>query len=71
MYPEGQQRESGVDSPSPDIVILAATAFHNHYASDETMETYALQIGECSGLLEATMDVTQIDKSLSETESTR
>ena len=56
--PDGKPRESGEDSPTPDIEILGATACDDLLASDETIETFALRIGECSGLLGATMEVT-------------
>jgi len=61
--PDGKPRESGEDSPTPDIGILGATAFDNLLASDETIETFALCVGECSGLLEATMEVTTLEDS--------
>jgi hypothetical protein len=60
MDPDGKPRESGEDSPTPDIEILGATAFDDLLASDETIETFALRIGECSGLLGATMEVTTL-----------
>jgi hypothetical protein len=59
--PHGKPRESGEDSPTLDIEILGATAFGNLSASDETIETFALRIGECSGLLGATMEVTTLE----------
>jgi len=59
--PDGNPRESGEDSPTPDIEILGATAFDDLLASDETIETFALRIGECSGLLGATMEVTTLE----------
>jgi len=59
--PNGQPRESGEDSPTPDIEIFGATAFDDLLASDETIETFALRIGECSGLLRATMEVTTLE----------
>ena len=59
--PDGKPRESGEDSPTPDIEILGATAFDDLLASDETIETFALRIGECSGLLGATMEVTTLE----------
>jgi len=59
--PDGERRESGEDSPTRDIEILGATAFDDLLASDETIETFAIQIGECSGLLGATMEVTTLE----------
>ena len=59
--PNGKRTESGEDSPTPDIEILGATAFDDLSASDETIETFALRSGECSGLLGATMEVTTLE----------
>jgi hypothetical protein len=59
--PDGTPCESDEDSSTPDIEILAATAFDDLLASDETIETFALRIGECSGLLGATMEVTTLE----------
>jgi hypothetical protein len=59
--PDGKPRESGEDSPAPDIEILGATAFDDILASDVTIETFILQIGECSGLLGATVEVTTLE----------
>jgi len=59
--PNGKPRETGEDSPTPDIEILGANAFDDLSASDETIETFALRIGECSGLLGATMEVTTLE----------
>jgi hypothetical protein len=59
---DGKPRESGEDSPTPDIEILGATAFDDLLASDETIETFALRIAQCSGLLGATMEVTTLEE---------
>jgi hypothetical protein len=59
--PDGQPMERIEYSPTPDIEILRATAFDDLFASDETIETLALRIGECSGLLGATMEVTTLE----------
>jgi len=59
--PNGKPRESGEDIPTPDIEILGATTFNDLLASVETIETFALRIGECSGLLGATMEVTTLE----------
>jgi hypothetical protein len=61
LDPDGKPRESGEDSPAPDIEILRATAFDDLLASDETIETFALRIGECSGLPGATMVFTTLE----------
>jgi len=61
--PNGEPRVSSEDSPTPDIEILGATAFDDLLASDETVNTFALQIGACSGLLGATMRVTTLEGS--------
>jgi hypothetical protein len=57
----GKPRESGEDSPTPDIEILGATAFEYLLASDKTIETFTLRFGECSGLVGATMEVTTLE----------
>jgi len=59
--PDGKPRESGEESHTPDIEILGATAFDDLLASDETIETFGLRIGECSALLGATMEVTTLE----------
>jgi hypothetical protein len=59
--PNGKPRESGADSSTPDIKILGATAFDDLLASEETIETLALRIGECSALLGATMEITTLE----------
>jgi hypothetical protein len=61
LDPDGKPRERGEDSPTPDIKILGTTAFDHLLAGDETLETFALQIGECSELLGATMEVTTLE----------
>jgi hypothetical protein len=58
---DGIPRERGEDSPTPDIEILGATALDDLLASDETIETFTLRIGECSGLLGATVEVTTLE----------
>jgi len=58
--PDGNPRESSDDSPTPNIEILGATAFDDRLASDETIEIFALRIGECSGL-GGTMEVTTLE----------
>jgi len=57
---QGTQRESVEDSPSPENEILGATEFDDLSATDETIRTFALWIGECSGLLGATREVTSL-----------
>jgi len=59
--PNGKPTYSGEDSPTPDIEIFGANAFDDLSASDETIETFALRIGECSGLLGATMEATTLE----------
>ena len=58
---DGKPREGSEDSPTPDIKILGATAFNHLLASDETIQTFALRIGKCSGMLGATMEVTTLE----------
>ena len=59
--PDRKPRESGEDSPTPDIAILGATAFNDLIASDETIETFTLRIGECCGLPGATVEITTME----------
>jgi hypothetical protein len=40
--PDGKPRESGENSPTPDIEIFGSTAFHHLFASDETIERFPL-----------------------------
>jgi hypothetical protein len=42
--PGGYQRESGEVRPTPGIGIQEETALDNPFASNETIETFALQI---------------------------
>jgi hypothetical protein len=49
-------------APPPDIGILGSTAFNDLSASDEDVTAFALQIGRCTGLLGATLDVNNLDK---------
>jgi len=56
--PDGKPRRRSEDSPTPDIEILGATTLDNLSARDETIKTFALPIGERSGLLGATVEVT-------------
>jgi len=53
-------KEGGEDSPTLDIEIFGATVFDDLLASDETIDTLALPIGERSGLLGGTMEVTTL-----------
>jgi len=56
--PDGNPRESGEESPTPDIETHRAVALNDLSASSETIQTIAFQIGQCSGLLAMTMEVT-------------
>jgi hypothetical protein len=56
--PNETPTESGEDCSTSDIEIFRATAFDDLLASDATIETFPPQIGECSGLPRATMEVT-------------
>ena len=40
----------------PDIEILAATAFDDQLASEQVIGTFFLRVGDCTGLLQATME---------------
>jgi hypothetical protein len=59
--PDGKPWDSVEESATPDIEIFRATAFDDLLPSDETIETFALRIGECCGLLGATMEVTTLE----------
>jgi len=61
MDPDRQPMEWSEDSPTPEIEILGDTAFDNFSASDETIETFALRIRECRGMLGATIEVTTLE----------
>jgi len=45
----------------PDIHTLRATAFDNLLANDEVVAAFAIQIGECTGLLGATLEDITLD----------
>jgi len=53
-------QERDEDTPAPDNELLGATAFDDLLAGEEVVEAFALQIGECTGLLGATMEITAI-----------
>jgi len=61
MDPDGTPSESCANCPNPDIEILGASRFDNLIVCDETIETFALRNGECSGLLGATMEFTTLE----------
>jgi len=48
--------ERGEDKPPPDIQLPGATAFGNLIASDEITEAFFLRLGDCTGLLGATVE---------------
>jgi hypothetical protein len=60
--PEAHEKlpERDEDTPAPDIERLGATAFDDLLAGEEVVEAFALQIGECTGLLGATMEITTL-----------
>jgi hypothetical protein len=47
-------------TPAQDIENLGATVFDDLLAGEEIIEAFALQIGECTGLLGATMEITTL-----------
>jgi len=59
--PGGYQLASGEDRPTPGIGIQEATALDNPFASNETIQTFALQILKRSTLLGVTILVTTLD----------
>jgi len=48
----------------PNIELLGGTAFVDLLGSDEVDQTFALQIGDCTGLLGATLGGTSGEKIL-------
>jgi hypothetical protein len=52
--------ERDQDTPAPYIELLGATAFEDLLAGEEVVEAFALRIGECTGLLGATMEITTL-----------
>jgi len=60
--PEAHEKlpERDEDTPAPDIELLGATAFDDLLAGEEVVVAFALRIGECTGLLGATMEITTL-----------
>jgi len=48
--------ENTNDEPPPDIQLLWATAFGHLLASEEVVEAFAIRLGECQGLLGASLE---------------
>ena len=48
--------ENTNDEPPPDIQLLGATAFGHLLASEEVAEAFAIRLGECQGLLGASLE---------------
>jgi hypothetical protein len=44
------------DDPPPDIQLLGATTFDHLLASEEVVEAFAIRLGECPGLLGASLE---------------
>jgi hypothetical protein len=53
--PERGEGNTNVDPP-PDIQLLGATAFDHLLASEEVVEAFAIRLGECQGLLGASLE---------------
>jgi hypothetical protein len=53
--PELGEGNTKVDLP-PDIQLLGATAFDQPLASEQVVEAFAIQLGECYGLQEASLE---------------
>jgi len=50
------------DKPPPDIQLLWATAFHHLVPCEEVVEAIAIRLGECQGLLGASLeDITEVE----------
>jgi len=60
--PEAHEKllEHDEDTPAPDMELVGATAFDDLLAGEEIIEAFALQIGECTGLLGASMEITTL-----------
>jgi hypothetical protein len=60
--PEAHEKlpECDEDTPAPYIELLGVTAFNDLLAGEEVVEVIALRIGECTGLLGATMEITTL-----------
>ena len=52
----GSGEENTNDEPPPDIQLLGATAFGHLLASEEVVEAFAIRLGECQGLLGASLE---------------
>jgi hypothetical protein len=48
------------DTPAPGMALLGTTACDDHLAGEEVVEAFALRIGECTGLLGATIEITTL-----------
>jgi hypothetical protein len=53
--PEHGEGNTNVD-PLPDIRLLGATAFDHLSATEEVVEAFAIRLGECQGLLGASLE---------------
>jgi len=53
--PERGEGNTNVDPP-PDIQLIGATAFDHLLASEEVVEASTIQLGECQGLLGASLE---------------
>jgi hypothetical protein len=53
--PERGEGNTNVDPP-PDLQLLGATAFDHLLASEEVVEAFAIRLGECQGLLGASLE---------------
>lgn len=58
---DAKSRGSSKESPTPDIEIVRATAFHNLLASNVTFEIFALRLWPCSEQLGVTVEVTTLN----------
>jgi len=51
------------DAPPPDIQLLRASAFGHLLASEAVVEAFAIQLGECQGMLGASLKgITEVEK---------
>jgi hypothetical protein len=59
--PDGQLRESGDDSSTPDIEIFGATTVNHLFGTDKPIKTFTQRIGECNGLPGTTLEITTLE----------
>jgi hypothetical protein len=61
VHPNTKPTEIGEQSPTPDIEMRREPSFEDSLDINETIKSFAPRIGECSGLLGVTMEVTNLE----------